>query len=59
MIEEIQQNLTQNKTQQNIIENYNFTERISIIWDFDWQNQNVRRKLKYGINFGHFYVIFP
>ena len=35
MIEEIQQNLTQNKSQQNIIENYNFTERITIIWDFD------------------------
>ena len=30
MIEEIQSNLTRNKSQQNIIENYNFIEVISI-----------------------------
>ena len=46
MIEKIQSNLTQNKNQQNIIENYNFTE---VIWsaflpsngDPSWEIKNI------------------
>ena len=51
MIEKIQSNLTQNKNQQNIIENYNFTE---VIWsaflpsngDLSWEIKNIISKIK-------------